>query len=248
MQFICYFLLAAALLQVSALAYGRVSKHVEDSKRGRVARDEGTGNSDKLTGIRSEENLLGNLLSDYNLQIYPGAGTTVQFGIAIICASYDESSRVLTTRAWLRLSWNDARLRWTGSHDATEIRVGAYQLWTPDIKLYNGLEGEQIDQVNAVVSSDGSVFWAPTVTLKTNCHDSGESASCLLKFGSWTYGSNFLSLTKLAGIIVDTTTGYTADCPTRVSDVEEKINTVHYEEAGESYQDVEIKFKISRNN
>jgi len=123
----------------------------------------------------------------------------LKIGMAYICASYDRRSGVVTSRVYQRLSWIDPRTAWNPSeHGGLEVtRVPIDKLWTPDIKLFNAFdEEEDIEDTNAVVLANGTIYWIPPITMKTYCErpDKDGKIHCELSMGSWTFSKADIEL------------------------------------------------------
>uniref|UniRef100_A0A1I7UUM1 Neur_chan_LBD domain-containing protein n=1 Tax=Caenorhabditis tropicalis TaxID=1561998 RepID=A0A1I7UUM1_9PELO len=109
----------------------------------------------------------------------------------------DEKNQVITLVVWTQYKWSDYKMKWSpeeyGNITALQIPFGT--LWKPDILLFNSAN-EHFDSsfpVNMVVSSDGSVLFAPPGIMQFSCSLSMtwfpyDEQVCYLKFGSWTYG------------------------------------------------------------
>ncbi|XP_037073551.1 acetylcholine receptor subunit beta-like 1 [Pollicipes pollicipes] len=76
-------------------------------------------------------------------------------------------------------------------------------IWTPDICHYNGWERSchitDNPRSNAIVESDGTVLWVPPVRLSSRCdldrtNWPRDTATCCIKFGSWTYNGHRVNL------------------------------------------------------
>jgi hypothetical protein len=96
--------------------------------------------------------------------------------------SVDTINPVLDLLVWFRLQWADPRLTWDpkeyGSMSKVWFWIGdggaggeTSEIWTPDIELGNLQSGlsETLDDSNAVVSYDGSVYWSRPGHLRPTC-------------------------------------------------------------------------------
>ncbi|XP_002741797.2 neuronal acetylcholine receptor subunit alpha-2-like [Saccoglossus kowalevskii] len=128
----------------------------------------------------------------------------ITFGLAISqIIDVNEKSQVMTTKVWLRHSWDDNHLEWDPNlYDGiSSIRVPAQILWIPDILIYNNADGgyDVKNMAMANVFSNGTVQWVPPAIYKSSCRINVEyfpfdEQVCLLKFGSWTYDGTVVDL------------------------------------------------------
>ena len=51
----------------------------------------------------------------------------------------DEINQIMTTNLWLKMDWNDNKLRWSPEDfgGLKHVRVPSEKIWKPDIVLYN---------------------------------------------------------------------------------------------------------------
>ncbi|XP_078579870.1 neuronal acetylcholine receptor subunit alpha-7-like isoform X2 [Branchiostoma floridae x Branchiostoma japonicum] len=106
----------------------------------------------------------------------------------------------------MRLYWKDEYLRWneTEYHGASTIRIPSADIWTPDIVLYNKIEGDEtsdIPNTNAIITSSGDVAWLYPVTMVSSCKMNVyrfpfDEHVCRLQFGSWTYDGFKVNVTN----------------------------------------------------
>jgi len=218
-------------------------------------------NGEESTAVRrarrrdDEARLFGFLFNEYDDYVFPGKGLEVSFGMSLQCASYDRSTHLLTSRHYQRILWKDERLVWNASDfgGIDTIRVRPWRIWIPDIQLYNEADYEGCKEwVNAVVLSTGTVIWFPPTKFRSFCQPTGKtSAECALKIGSWSYSSDFLSLTsfkythQVKQFDLDQ---YIDDCPYIVSNVESKVTENKYEEYDSPFHTLDVKFNIKASN
>ncbi|XP_036406908.1 neuronal acetylcholine receptor subunit beta-2-like [Megalops cyprinoides] len=109
----------------------------------------------------------------------------------------------MTTNVWLTQEWNDYRLMWDPQEyeGIKKLRIPSRHIWLPDIVLYNNADGtyEVSFYCNAVVSSNGDVFWLPPAIYKSACkievrNFPFDQQNCTLKFRSWTYDHTEIDL------------------------------------------------------
>lgn len=165
------------------------------------------------------------LMQNYNKFTYPyesvwaennRTGLDVQLSInfhRVFAVEVTESTTDLIV--WMRQVWNDPRLTWdpsefnniTTMHFWVDEGIGAAEtseIWTPDLHLWNVAEplASSLASAHAIVSSDGTVFWARPGHLKPACKFEGlknfpfDTLSCSIEIGSWTHSGLFIRVTK----------------------------------------------------
>ncbi|XP_074523221.1 neuronal acetylcholine receptor subunit alpha-7-like [Halichoeres trimaculatus] len=155
-----------------------------------------------------QQRLYADLLKNYNPLVRPvhndSEALTVNFGLTLNqIMDVDEKNQVLTTNLWLKLSWDDAYLKWNPEDYAgvSNVRFPDNLIWKPDILLYNSAD-ERFDatfHTNILVSHPGTCFFIPPGIFKSTCSIDVrwfpfDVQRCELKFGSWTYGGWSLDL------------------------------------------------------
>nr|XP_050855690.1 acetylcholine receptor subunit alpha-type acr-16 isoform X4 [Vespula vulgaris] len=164
--------------------------------------------SQESLGGQHEKRLLNNLLLNYNTLERPVANESepleVKFGITLQqIIDVDEKNQILTTNAWLKLSWNDYNLQWNQSDygGVKDVHITPNKVWRPDILMYNSAD-EGFDgtfQTNVVVAHNGSCLYVPPGIFKSTCKIDitwfpFDDQHCDMKFGSWTYDGSQLDL------------------------------------------------------
>ncbi|XP_056456674.1 neuronal acetylcholine receptor subunit alpha-9-II [Gadus chalcogrammus] len=153
---------------------------------------------------RYAQKLLGDLMEDYSNALRPVEDTdkalnvTLQITLSQI-KDMDERNQVLIAYLWIRLTWNDAYLKWNKEdYDGLEvIRIPSSLVWRPDLVLYNKADDDFSGPMdtNVVLRYNGEITWdAPAIT-KSSCvvdvsYFPFDSQECNLTFGSWTYNGN----------------------------------------------------------
>eukprot|EP00918_Siedleckia_nematoides_P073792 GHVU01161177.1.p1 GENE.GHVU01161177.1~~GHVU01161177.1.p1 ORF type:complete len:230 (-),score=15.06 GHVU01161177.1:160-849(-) len=131
--------------------------------------------------------------------------TTVKFDFALYEADIEDWSRrsvVVNLRGVARYLWFNVNLKWDPKKygGVSTVRLPDYEVWKPDIKLYNSHTKPTIESSNVVVYSSGDVIWNSKTYLQVVCDRvkvNGtrlESFECLPKFGSWSYDGNQIDL------------------------------------------------------
>ena len=115
----------------------------------------------------------------------------------------DVKRQLLIANIWLHMQWMDHHLVWNKSDygNIEDIRIPLDTLWKPDLIMYNS-GGDQFDSTyhtNIVVTHTGLCTYIPPGLFKSTCTIDVtwfpfDDQHCILKFGSWTYDKNKLSL------------------------------------------------------
>ncbi|XP_050510436.1 acetylcholine receptor subunit alpha-L1-like [Diabrotica virgifera virgifera] len=130
--------------------------------------------------------------------------TTVKFGMGIRHLEFNELKSSLTVYAWLRMTWNDEKLKWDPEAygNLSVLHLAEHELWQPDIYLYNSATSTAVNQfgnTHFLAYSDGKVLWVPPAQLVVLCglnlkYWPFDTQECSLKFGSWTYSGDQIDL------------------------------------------------------
>ncbi|XP_056638275.1 acetylcholine receptor subunit alpha-L1-like [Diorhabda sublineata] len=130
--------------------------------------------------------------------------TTVRFGMVIRHIEFNEFKSTLTVYAWLRMVWNDEKLKWDPSNygNLSTLHLAEHELWQPDIYLYNSATSTAVNQfgnTHFLVYPDGKVLWVPPTQLTVLCgldlkNWPFDKQECYMKFGSWTYSGDQIDL------------------------------------------------------
>jgi len=157
--------------------------------------------------------LTANLLQSYTTIVKPSKNLTVTIGFSLLYLDYNDQTSVLTSRYYQYLAWQDERLAWSSDdyEGVDSLSMPSDHIWTPDITLYNGIESPDKEDKEAVVGSDGDVYWVIPVTYKTFCQPESNSnksrfsnllntITCKLVFGSWAYSGSEMKLESNWGV------------------------------------------------
>lgn len=197
--------------------------------------------------VADRQKLLKDLMKDYEKAIEPD-NTPLKFSLTYLCGDYDTNTKVLTSKVWESLSWKDTRLAWEPSKygDVGMLRIPDKDIWTPDMKLYDGVEvAEERSEVNTVVMQDGTVIWIPIATYKTRCipEEDGD-LDCKFKIGSWAYNAERLAL-EASDPAIDVS-HYESTCPYTLSQQSLTVESKTYPCCpGESYASANVELKLS---
>ncbi|KAF7279395.1 hypothetical protein GWI33_007337 [Rhynchophorus ferrugineus] len=129
--------------------------------------------------------------------------TKVKLGLTIRHIEINEFKAVLTVHSWLKMSWDDDKLKWDPSKygGIHSLNLADHELWQPDIFLYNSATSTAINHYNThcIVFSNGNVLWVPPAQFSVLCNLNlkywpFDSQECSMKFGSWTYSGDQIDL------------------------------------------------------
>jgi len=166
----------------------------------------------QASAVKTEKEYLAEFLlreNEYDASVSPSscssskAAVIIKFGLSYHCARICERSRVLTSRVTERYQWTDKRLSWNPRNTSSEqqqqqlyegiytISLPDHLIWTPDVRLLNGISKIERDPVDALILYNGTVLWIVQTTYKSLCIPNKDSAfGCTFKFGSWTHDLN----------------------------------------------------------
>ncbi|KAL3865422.1 hypothetical protein ACJMK2_042812 [Sinanodonta woodiana] len=210
--------------------------------------------------LPDEQKLLNKLFNEqaYDNSVRPvynsSRNVEVIFGFTLIqIMDMDEKNQVLTTNAWLDLTWKDERIHWDkDKYNGLEVvRLPAKKLWLPDVVLYNNADDytDPFMSINAMVSYDGTIRWPPPVRFRSSCKVvitffPFDSQECEMKFGSWTYDKAQVDLiNKTAEVDVSS---YYTNGEWMLTSFKIVRNEVIYPISDAIYPDVTIKLRIRR--
>ncbi|XP_022104190.1 neuronal acetylcholine receptor subunit alpha-10-like isoform X2 [Acanthaster planci] len=162
----------------------------------------------------NEQKLYEDLMRNYNKKVRPvwNSSSIVKVSLAlsvIQILEMDERNQILTTNVWIEQHWEDEKMRWDSDDygGITILRIPATELWVPDITLYDNADSNDYVSTsrtsNALVNNNGTVdLWSKPCLLKSTCKIDVkffpfDYQECSMKFGSWTYNSFQMDLTKV---------------------------------------------------
>ena len=121
-------------------------------------------------------------------------------------------------KIWFRLQWTDSRLSWNESEfgGITQMWMneidgssenGALEIWVPDLTPYNTRDPivRSLEPVQALVYSNGRVFWSRPGILDIMCKFSGLSAfpfdamQCGIDVGGWMISGGYQGIELMGG-------------------------------------------------
>ncbi|CAG0921010.1 unnamed protein product [Notodromas monacha] len=140
-----------------------------------------------------EERLVRDLFRGYNKLIRPVENMTqrveVSFGLAFV--------------QLINVVWNDYQLRWDEADygGIGVLRLPPDKVWKPDIVLFNNADGnyEVRYKSNVLIFPNGEILWVPPAIYQSSCkidvtYFPFDEQTCLMKFGSWTFNGDQVSL------------------------------------------------------
>uniref|UniRef100_A0A8C4D9S4 Cholinergic receptor, nicotinic, gamma n=1 Tax=Dicentrarchus labrax TaxID=13489 RepID=A0A8C4D9S4_DICLA len=163
--------------------------------------------------VNLEGELFKDLMKGYNKNVRPmeksGDITHVDIKMTLTnLISLNEKEEALTTSVWIEMQWCDYRLRWDQppksalyGNITSQLRVPSKSIWLPDVILENNVDGqfEVALYCNALVSSDGCVYWLPPAIYRSACaitvnYFPFDWQNCTMVFRSQTYSANEIEL------------------------------------------------------
>ncbi|XP_042284128.1 acetylcholine receptor subunit gamma [Thunnus maccoyii] len=169
--------------------------------------------STTASAVNLEGELFKDLMKGYNKNVRPmensGDITQVQIKMTLTnLISLNEKEEALTTSIWIEMQWCDYRLRWDQpprsalyGNLTSELRVPSKSIWLPDIILENNVDGqfEVALYCNALVSSNGCVYWLPPAIYRSACsitvnYFPFDWQNCTMVFRSQTYSANEIEI------------------------------------------------------
>ncbi|EGT43995.1 hypothetical protein CAEBREN_23742 [Caenorhabditis brenneri] len=114
-----------------------------------------------------------------------------------------EIDQIMTCSVWLKQTWIDRKLSWDPvNYGGVNVLYVPYEMiWVPDIVLYNNADSNYNITIStkATLHYTGEVTWEPPAIFKSMCQIDVrwfpfDEQQCHLKFGSWTFSENLLSV------------------------------------------------------
>jgi len=177
----------------------------------------------------------------------------LNFGVSVISLDMDTARKLLSTTAWLRMSWMDFRLKWDPDmYGGIEtVKIPASKLWTPDIEIYTEADytsrsvKERLASTLCVIYSTGFVLFIPPLTFQTRCSDSTGGFDCSITAGSWTYDGFHLALQGFNNLTSLNMDNLSKTSPYLVTSQEgDALKTKYYACCSEPYMSMEYKFTV----
>ncbi len=183
----------------------------------------------------------------------------VELGLALLHVDLDEMASVLTADAWMRISWIDEHLNWSGLDNisVSNLHFAQDELWRPDIKLYNSADDPRkapYGETTLLVEREGRVLWVPPARLKAFCKIDlrfwpFDRQECKLKFGSWTSHGQQLDLGLYRNLThVENLQFYTNNREWKVLTSHAATSNLTYDCCQEPYPDVTFVLDLVRDS
>ncbi|XP_017046308.1 neuronal acetylcholine receptor subunit alpha-4 [Drosophila ficusphila] len=149
----------------------------------------------KSDNVKALDRLHAELLLNYDASVQPqfeGAPSKVLLGLVVNYLDIDEMNGKLTVHCWLNIWWRDEERTWQPSKydNITQISLGAGEVWTPQITLFNGDEGGLLADTQVLLRHDGLFRRTPPALYTAYCDLNMlnwpyDRQTCTLKIGSW---------------------------------------------------------------
>lgn len=200
-----------------------------------------------LAKLAKTDQLEDYLESRASANVIPGA-VSVKIRLSLQDLDYNPSTELATVSVWETYVWTDERLQWSPSqYGVSTLHLPEQSVWTPDIVLYNGYGDsyKRTHDVNAVITSDGQTHVSYPSSFQVRCPKSGSSVVCQLKFGSWTYSNNYISLTSENEDVK--LYSYTPNKKVDQLETSVRINVKNYEGVDDAFPDFTATLKFNYN-
>ncbi|XP_060581211.1 neuronal acetylcholine receptor subunit alpha-9-like, partial [Ruditapes philippinarum] len=168
-----------------------------------------------FTGIRCSilDELFRNMTSDYQAETRPMCKASsitevyIDFALRQI-VDLEEPRQFLNSILWVRMEWEDCRLKWNASNfeGINDIIVPQNKVWVPDLTLYDNAAADKlsgIDDYNLAIHSNGVIKFNFPSLLRSVCavdvtHFPFDYQVCNLTFGSWAYSGNQVNVINIS--------------------------------------------------
>ncbi|CCD69819.1 Acetylcholine receptor subunit alpha-type unc-38 [Caenorhabditis elegans] len=163
----------------------------------------------KLTeGNEDAKRLYDDLMVNYNRHRRPSTSPNKPLTIKLKLRlsqiiDVHEIDQIMTCSVWLKQTWIDRKLSWDPvNYGGVNVLYVPYEMiWVPDIVLYNNADSNYNITIStkATLHYTGEVTWEPPAIFKSMCQIDVrwfpfDEQQCHLKFGSWTFSENLLSV------------------------------------------------------
>lgn len=150
------------------------------------------------------------LLCSYDRSLRPvkndSQSITITTRLHVKSYYFEEHTSRLTIYSWTPISWVDEHLTWNkDQYDGIdEVLLSSFDIWIPDISLYNSDNGQSIVDhaaVNCAVDPTGKVACVVPIEYTAHCRANYQrwpydKQTCKLFFGSWMSPSQHLDYDK----------------------------------------------------
>ncbi|KAH9394411.1 Acetylcholine receptor subunit beta-like 1, partial [Tyrophagus putrescentiae] len=205
-----------------------------------------------------EERLVRDLFRDYNKLIRPvkriNDTVPVQVKLSFIqLININEKSQIMTTNVWIELNWPDYQIKWDPADygGISVLRVPPDKVWKPDLVLFNNADGnyEVRFKSNTLLYPAGTITWLPPAIFQSSCqidvtYFPFDQQKCVMKFGSWTYNGDQVSLGMLYNKFHADMTDYVRSGTWDIVDVPAVVNVLNNTKFGKPTE-TDISFFIT---
>ena len=154
-----------------------------------------------------EKTLRNHLFSDYNKLVRPITdyrdSVNISMGLGVQnLEAFNQKEETIDINLWVRLNWYDKYLNWNSSvSNLTFLSVDKNYVWSPDIELLNAASLPDIYTLKGGMNlySDGLILWSNPAVFRFSCpldlhYFPFDTQRCRMKFASWIYNNNLLTL------------------------------------------------------
>lgn len=204
--------------------------------------------------------LYDDLFQHYNPRLLPvcsnNGNVTLYFNTALRqIMDLNEKEQVISINIWLRMTWNDCRLRWNTSSygDVDHFAVPYGAVWVPDITVYDSASDEVMmpgkEDYKVSIYSDGTMYYNFPTVIKSICrvdvtYFPFDTQKCSLKFGSWSHDGTELDVINSSSTA--DITNYVVHNEWSLTGMPVVRNVLYYECCAEPYPDVTFFLTIKR--
>lgn len=189
----------------------------------------------------------------------PSEVVTVVFDFQLIrVVDVSAKYQYIKTYAWVNQYWNNPQLSWDPEKygGIEEIHISPFDIWVPDILLYNNVDeedwfagGRHSYKTNVVVKYDGNSTWLNPGIFKSICkvdvtYFPFDEQECFLKFGSWSFDSSKVDLYARKGNMSNK--NYVKNGEWKLTLVKSHRNKRRYQCCPHPFVDVTVQVKLQR--
>ncbi len=157
---------------------------------------------------KNEYSLRQQIFSNYSIKNIPVEKSTdsilLKYGIQIESLEYfNQVSENIKFNTLIIQQWTDNLLKWNNSHihNLEHITLFSYQVWKPDLELYNAAEKPIIFDIKGGLKlySNGTIYYNRPTKYSFSCKLDlkkfpFDTQNCQMTFGSWKYSKKTLDL------------------------------------------------------
>lgn len=157
-----------------------------------------------------------NLLTNYDRFSRPThheKATDLNVTLYVHHIDIDEQQSIMILNGRIHFSWTDDKLKWRPARygGLDSVHMADYEMWQPDIILYNSAVGNDIlhyGKTLCIAYSAGKVLWVPPLQFQVFCDLDFKNwpfdvQKCMVKIGSWTYSADMINLRAEKPVVRD---------------------------------------------